>query len=396
MPVEPLFPLGAELLARDEIGLLRARQQVGSSFGGRIVLEGREYINFSSNDYLGASGQESIKAAWQQGITDWGCGSRASPLVTGYTKAHAELEESLADWLGVEAVLLFSTGFAANQAVIKALLSSRHQQWQDKLNHASLQEAGAMSPARLRRFKHNDMTHLAALLCPQSGLVISEGVFSMDGDQAPCQELLALTRDSGNWLMIDDAHGFGVHGAQGRGTLDLQGVAPSDIQIVIGTFGKAFGTAGAFMAGSRQLIDYMVNFARDYVYSTHMPPSQAVASLAALRWVQQADEQRKHLQALVQQFRNGAAALGLRLMPSMTAIQPILIGDSHVAMEVATRLRESGYWVTAIRPPTVPSGSARIRITLTAAHSHEDVCRLLEGFAGIVRQWPEVGCGCDA
>ena len=377
MPVEPLFPLGADLLARDEIGLLRARQQVGSSFGGRIVLEGREYINFSSNDYLGASGQESIKEAWQQGITDWGCGSGASPLVTGYTKAHAELEESLADWLGVEAVLLFSTGFAANQAVIKALLSSRHQQWQDKLNHASLQEAGAMSPARLRRFKHNDMTHLAALLCPQSGLVISEGVFSMDGDQAPCQQLADLAKQSDNWLMLDDAHGIGVLGEQGRGTLSHQGVASDRVHIRMATFGKALGVAGAFVGGSRQLTDYLVNFARDYVYSTHMPPAQAHAISAAVAWVKQADAERAHLQALIRQFKVGIAELGLVAGESSTAIQPLIIGDADKAVSVANKLRECGLWVTAIRPPTVPKGTARLRITLTAAHQPSDISLLL-------------------
>lgn len=386
MPVEPLFPLAADLRIRDEAGLLRIRQPLESCGAGRIRRDGREYINFSSNDYLGAAGVPQIQAAWQQGIADWGCGSGASPLVTGYTKAHAQLEECLAEWLGVEAVLLFSSGFAANQAVIKTLLTKQHQQWQDKLNHASLQEAGALSPARLRRFQHNDMAQLASQLVPHSGLVISEGVFSMDGDQAPCQRLLQLTQESGNWLMIDDAHGFGVHGEQGRGTLTLQGVAHSAVQIVIGTFGKAFGTAGAFMAGSRVLIDYMVNFARDYVYSTHMPPSQAVATLAALRWVQQADAERQHLRALVQQFREGATGLGLRLMPSMTAIQPVLIGDSDVAVAIATRLRELGCWTTAIRPPTVPAGSARIRVTLTAAHSSVDVSRLLDAFAGIIRE----------
>ena len=382
-----LFDLQQALQERADAGLLRSRQRLDASSGCRICIGGREYINFSSNDYLGAASAPEICSAWQQGLKRWGCGSGASPLVTGYTSAHADLEQALAQWLGVEAVLLFSTGFAANQTVIKSLLSQKHQLWQDRLNHASLQEAGAMSPARMRRFQHNDMEHLHTLLAPASGLVVSEGVFSMDGDQSPCARLLEMTHQSGNWLMIDDAHGFGVHGAQGRGTLALQGVEPSKVDIIVGTFGKAFGTAGAVGAGSRLLVDYLVNFARDYVYSTHMPPSQAVATLAALEWIQQADEQREYLQSLIREFRVGIAACGLELMPSATAIQPIIIGDSDQALAFAAALRDAGVWVTAIRPPTVPAGSARLRITLTAAHSRDDVGRLLDSIASVTRRY---------
>ncbi len=373
MPEQMPFQLGAELLARREQGLLRQRQVLQSGQGASLLIDGRRYLNFSSNDYLGAAAQPIIAAAWQQGLEEWGAGSGASPLVTGYTQAHQDLEQALARWLGVEAVLLFSTGFAANQAVLKALLKPSHRQWQDRLNHASLQEAGAMVSARMHRFRHNDMVHLATQLQSAAGLIISEGVFSMDGDQAPCDELLALAEASGNWLMLDDAHGFGVHGRGGRGTLDVQGVVPARVSILVGTFGKAFGTAGAFVAGSRELIDYLLNFARDYVYSTHMPASQAVATLAALHWVSQADAERAHLQQLIAYFRHEAAAAGLTLMPSTSAIQPLLVGDSGKALSWANRLREQGCWVTAIRPPTVPAGMARLRLTLTASHSFADV-----------------------
>lgn len=375
------FMLAEALAERSAQALLRQRQVLGSGQGAHIELAGRRYLNFSSNDYLGAAGRSEIVSAWQQGLARWGAGSGASPLVTGYTLAHQALEEALADWLGVEAVLLFSTGFAANQAVLKALLTAKHQQWQDRLNHASLQEAGALSPARLRRFRHNDLSHLAAQLQPQSGLVISEGVFSMDGDQAPCAELLKLARDSGNWLMLDDAHGFGVHGREGRGTLDHQGRHPAEVDVLVGTFGKAFGTAGAFVAGSRALIDYLINFARDYVYSTHMPAAQAVATLAALQWVRQADAERDHLNQLIRQFRAGVQALGLTLLESATAIQPLVVGESASAVRLANRLRERGCWVTAIRPPTVPDGTARLRLTLTAAHSEQDLNDLLQALA---------------
>ena len=383
------FDLQLALDERAGQGLLRCRQRLGSPQGARILLGEREYLNFSSNDYLGAAAQPEIITAWQAGVARWGAGSGSSPLVTGYTDAHAALEEALAAWLGVEAVLLFSTGFAANQAVLKALLTERHELWQDRLNHASLQEAGALSPARMRRFRHNDMAHLASQLTHQQGLIVSEGVFSMDGDESPCAQLLSQAKHSGNWLMLDDAHGFGVHGSQGRGTLDKQGIAPAQVDILVGTFGKAFGTAGAFVAGSRTLITYLINFARDYVYSTHMPAAQAQATLAALAWVQQADAERLQLQRVIGQFQQGAQALGLALMPSQTAIQPLIVGQSEAAVAMANRLRELGCWVSAIRPPTVPVGSARLRITLTAAHSEVDVERLLAALALCQSQEPE-------
>ena len=375
------FALGDDLQVRQEQGLLRQRRVMQSGQGPRLQIDGRSYLNFSSNDYLGAAARPEIVRSWQQGLDIWGAGSGASPLVTGYTQAHQALEMALAEWLGVEAVVLFSTGFAANQAVLKALLKPSHQQWHDRLNHASLQEAGAMLPAKMHRFRHNDLAHLATQLQPQAGLIISEGVFSMDGDEAPCAELLALAEQSGNWLMLDDAHGFGVHGEGGRGTLAAQGIAHARVSILVGTFGKAFGTAGAFVAGSQELVAYLTNYARDYVYSTHMPAAQAVATRAALRWVQQADAERAHLQQLIRQFRQGASELGLTLLPSKTAIQPLMIGDSVEAIQVAQRLQAQGCWVSAIRPPTVPQGMARLRLTLTAAHSSADIDQLLGALA---------------
>ena len=371
------FDLQTELNERAQQGLLRQRQTLQSGQGRYITLNDRRYLNFSSNDYLGLAAQPFLIKAWQEGLDRWGAGSGASPLVTGYTDAHAKLEQTLAEWLQVESVLLFSTGFGANQAVIKALLQKDHIQYQDRLNHASLQEAGAQSPAKMLRFRHNDMAHLASMLQPRSGLIMSEGVFSMDGDQAPCQQLADLAKQSNNWLMLDDAHGIGVLGEQGRGTLSQQGVAPDSVHIRMATFGKALGVAGAFIGGSRQLIDYLVNFARDYVYSTHMPPAQAHAISAAVTWVKQADAERAHLQTLIQQFKAGIAELGLVAGESSTAIQPLIIGDADKAVAVANKLRERGLWITAIRPPTVPKGTARLRITLTAAHQPSDISLLL-------------------
>jgi 8-amino-7-oxononanoate synthase len=371
------FGLGKALAGREQAALLRRRTVTDGSTGASLVVDGRDYLNFSANDYLGLADHPAIKAAFKEGIDRHGAGAGASPLVTGYSRAHQELEETLAEWLGVEAVLLFNCGFSANQAVLKALLGKEHLLWQDKLNHASLQEMGSQLPCKMKRFGHNDMAALERLLEPNRGLIVSEGVFSMDGDQGPWRELATLAAQSGNWLMIDDAHGLGVLGPQGRGTLAAQGVAPSSVQIQMGTFGKALGVAGAFVGGSRELVDYLVNFARHYVYSTHMPAAQACAVSKSIELVRTADEARVHLQQLIARFRQGAAALGWPLGASYTPIQPLLVGESAAALQLAERLRALGLWVTAIRPPTVPVGTARLRITLSAAHSEQDVDRLL-------------------
>ncbi|MUG28186.1 8-amino-7-oxononanoate synthase [Aeromonas salmonicida] len=378
LAVEGPFALGAALTGREQAALLRRRTATDGSVGGRLQVAGRDYLNFCANDYLGLAVHPAIKAAFKDGIDSYGAGSGASPLVTGYSRAHQQLEETLADWLGVEAVLLFNCGFSANQAVLKALLGREHLLWQDRLNHASLQEMGSQLPCKMKRFGHNDMTALERQLEPNRGLIVSEGVFSMDGDQGPWPELARLAAQSGNWLMIDDAHGLGVLGPQGRGTLAAQGVAPASVHIQMGTFGKALGVAGAFVGGSRELVDYLVNFARHYVYSTHMPAAQACAVSKSIALVRAADESRAHLARLITRFRQGTAALGWQLGASDTPIQPLLVGESSAALQLAARLRDRGVWVSAIRPPTVPEGTARLRITLSAAHSEQDVDRLLE------------------
>mgnify|MGYP000259185219 FL=1 len=372
------FGLGKALAGREQAALLRRRTATDGSVGGRLQVAGRDYLNFCANDYLGLADHPAIKAAFKDGIDSYGAGSGASPLVTGYSRAHQQLEETLADWLGVEAVLLFNCGFSANQAVLKALLGKEHLLWQDRLNHASLQEMGSQLPCKMKRFGHNNMTALERQLEPNRGLIVSEGVFSMDGDQGPWPELARLAAQSGNWLMIDDAHGLGVLGPEGRGTLAAQGVQPASVHIQMGTFGKALGVAGAFVGGSRELVDYLVNFARHYVYSTHMPAAQACAVSKSIALVRCADESRAHLARLITRFRQGTAALGWQLGASDTPIQPLLVGESSAALQLAARLRDRGVWVSAIRPPTVPAGTARLRITLSAAHSEQDVDRLLE------------------
>ncbi|WP_421255306.1 8-amino-7-oxononanoate synthase [Aeromonas sp. 600282] len=372
------FALGAALAEREQVGLLRNRIATDGASGGQLRVAGRDYLNFSANDYLGLAEHGAIKTAFNAGIERYGAGSGASPLVTGYSHAHQQLEETLAEWLGVEAVLLFNCGFSANQAVLRALLGKEHLLWQDKLNHASLQEMGSQLPCKMKRFAHNDMAALERQLEPNRGLIVSEGVFSMDGDQAPWGELAILAARSGNWLMIDDAHGLGVLGPEGRGTLAAQGVNPANVHIQMGTFGKALGVAGAFVGGSRELVEYLVNFARHYVYSTHMPAAQAGAVSKSIELVRAADDARAHLGQLIARFRQGAQALGWQLRASDTPIQPLLVGESSVALQLAERLRDRGVWVSAIRPPTVPVGTARLRITLSAAHREQDVDRLLD------------------
>ncbi|HDZ8927162.1 TPA: 8-amino-7-oxononanoate synthase [Aeromonas dhakensis] len=372
------FGLNAALAERDQAGLLRSRIATDGASGGRLKVGGRDHLNFSANDYLGLADHPAIKSAFQEGVDRYGAGAGASPLVTGYSRAHQQLEETLAEWLGLEAVLLFNCGFSANQAVLKALLGKEHLLWQDKLNHASLQEMGSQLPCKMKRFGHNDMAVLELQLEPSRGLIVSEGVFSMDGDQGPWRELAALAAKSGNWLMIDDAHGLGVLGPQGRGTLAAQGVNPAGVHIQMGTFGKALGVAGAFVGGSRELVAYLVNFARHYVYSTHMPAAQACAVRQSIALVRAADEARAHLGELITRFRQGVQALGWQLGDSNTPIQPLLVGESSAALQLAERLRERGVWAGAIRPPTVPVGTARLRITLSAAHRAEDVDRLLD------------------
>lgn len=371
------MPFNLSLAEREHAGLKRVLPAIDRVDGRCLHAGGRQYLNFAGNDYLGLSRAPELLAATSQAARDYGVGAVASPLVVGHQTIHRQLEHELCDWLGLEAVMLFSSGFSANQAVIKALAGKEHTLWQDKLNHASLQEAGLLSPARMVRFAHNDMAALEKKLQPSAGLIISEGVFSMDGDTAPWPGLVELARQTGNWLMIDDAHGLGVLGSEGRGTLDEQGLAASDVNIFMGTFGKALGVSGAFVGGSRALIDYLHNLGRSYIYSTHLPPPQAAAVLAAVRLVRSANDRREHLRARVAQFREGVAALPLQLLPSATAIQPLVVGEETATLRLAAALKEQGLWTGAIRPPTVPKGSARLRITLSAAHTRADVQRLI-------------------
>lgn len=368
------------LADRRQADALRTRQCVAQGAGRWLVRDGQRYRNFSSNDYLGLSQHPAVVRAWQQGADKYGVGSGGSGHVSGYTLAHQQLEAGLADWLGYPCALLFISGFAANQAVIAALGKKEDRIVADRLSHASLLEAASLSPAELRRFAHNDAPHLAALLAKPIGgeqLVVTEGVFSMDGDSAPLADIALATRQANGWLMVDDAHGIGVCGDEGRGSCHARQVAP-DILIV--TFGKGVGVSGAAVLCSESLADYLTQFARHLIYSTSMPPAQAAAISASLAVIRSEEgAQRRHkLNALIAQFRAGAQAQKLQVTASDSAIQPLIVGENSRALHLAAQLRANGFWVTAIRPPTVPPGTARLRLTLTAAHEPEDITQLLE------------------
>lgn len=371
------------LQQRHEAAAYRCRQ-VNDGANGRWLQTGaQQYLNFSSNDYLGLSQDAAVIAAWQQGAQRYGVGSGGSGHVTGYSLPHAQLEQQLADWLGYPRALLFISGFAANQAVLTALTAADDRILADKLSHASLLEAATHSPAQLRRFAHNQPDSLQKLLnkpCSGQTLVVTEGVFSMDGDSAPLVAIQQHTAAAGGWLLVDDAHGIGVRGAAGRGSCELQGVKP---ELLVVTFGKAFGLSGAAVLCQEPVAEYLLQYARHLIYSTAMPPAQACALQAALLRIQQGDDLRQRLQQRITQFRCGAAALPLQLGASETAIQPLLVGDNQQTVALAEQLRAAGLWVTAIRPPTVPPGGARLRITLSAAHESEDIDRLLEVLHGV-------------
>jgi len=344
-----------------------------------LSVNGRRYLNFSANDYLGLSRDQNVIAAWQQGAERYGVGAGGSGHVTGYGVPQQAFEEQLAQWLGYPRALLFISGFAANQAIIAAMMQKNDFIFADRLAHASLLEAASLSPASLRRFTHNEPKALAKLFASAAAggetLVVTEGVFSMDGDSAPLNELHQLAVLHKGWLMVDDAHGIGVTGEQGRGSCWQQNVRP---ELLIVTFGKAFGLSGAAVLCSEETAEYLLQFARHLIYSTAMPPAQAYALQAALRAVQQGDDLRARLQNNIRLFREGAAASGLAMLPSSTAIQPLLVGEEQATLRLAEKLREKACWVTAIRPPTVPQGTARLRITLSAAHEEQDINQLLE------------------
>jgi 8-amino-7-oxononanoate synthase len=371
--------LGAALDRRSAAGLYRRRLTLQSAQGPVVQVDGRRYLNFCSNDYLGLAAHPRIIDALGRAAAKYGVGSGASHLVCGHSAPHHELEEALADFTGRPRALLFSSGYMANTGILAALLERGDHVFQDRLNHASLLDGGLHSGARFQRFPHSDVAALEGKLtgCDGLKLVVVDGVFSMDGDTAPLAELSAACARHDAWLMVDDAHGFGVMGARGAGSTEAAGLDGSAVPVLMATLGKALGTAGAFVAGSEVLIEAIIQQARTYIYTTALPPAVAAASLVALRLLDEESWRRHHLADLISRFRRGAAQLDLPLMVSTSAIQPLLVGDPGRAVQLSERLRAQGVLIGAIRPPTVPAGTSRLRITLSAAHSESQVDQLL-------------------
>ena len=373
------FELTARLAARRAANLYRQRPLLESPQGPQVVVDGQPLLAFCSNDYLGLANHPQVIEAWQAGASRWGVGGGASHLVIGHSRPHHALEEALAEFTARPRALLFSNGYMANMGAVTALAGQGDTVLEDRLNHASLLDAGLLSGARFSRYLHNDAASLASRLEKAVGhtLVVTDGVFSMDGDVANLPALAREARAKGAWLMVDDAHGFGPLGATGGGIVEHFGLSQHDVPVLVGTLGKAFGTSGAFVAGSEALIESLIQFARPYIYTTSQPPALACATLKSLELLRSEHWRREHLNTLIRQFRAGAQQIGLQLMDSFTPIQPIMIGDSAEAMRLSQQLRERGVLVTAIRPPTVPVGSARLRVTLSAAHTEAQVQLLL-------------------
>lgn len=371
--------LAAELADREAGGLRRSRRLLASPQRAHVVVDGRDYLAFCSNDYLGLAADPRLIAAARAGAELYGVGAGASHLVLGHGTAHHRLEEALAGFVGLPRALLFSTGYMANMGVVSALAGRGDALFADRLNHASLNDAALLSRATFRRYPHNDLAALERLLATTPArrrLVIVDAVFSMDGDIAAVPELLDICARHDAWLLIDDAHGFGVLGAQGRGTAAHFGIV-SERLIYMATLGKAAGVSGAFVAGSEVLVESLLQNARTYIYTTATPPLLAHALLTSLQIVGQEEWRREHLRELVQRLKQGMQGAPWRLLPSDTPIQPLLVGGNAEALALSARLAAQGLLVPAIRPPTVPQGTARLRISLSADHAADDVDRLV-------------------
>ena len=389
MPTTLLADLDAALDARRTAGLYRHRVAIDSPQGSRVTVAGRELMAFASNDYLGLANDPRVTAAARDAAMRWGMGAGASHLICGHFAPHEALEADLAAFVAPcpdARALTFSTGYLANLAILSALAGRSDAIFADRLNHASLNDGAVLARAEFVRYPHGDMAALERRLATSKAprkIIATDAVFSMDGDVAPLPRLLELANTHDAWLVVDDAHGFGVLGG-GRGSLAHFGLASERI-VYMGTLGKAAGVAGAFVAAHASVIETLVQTARPYIYTTAPPPLLAAALRVALAIIRDDGGRRAHLTQLIAQFREGAGDLPWALRDSQTAIQPLMIGDSGAAMDVAEALRERGFWVPAIRPPTVPAGTARLRVSLSAAHATDDVDALVAALHAIAK-----------
>jgi len=376
------------LKERKENHLYRQRRIVESPAGTTTIVNGKELLNFCSNDYLGLANDPRVNQAFIEGIKKYGTGSGAAHLISGHTSAHHELEEALADFTGRSRALLFSTGVMANQGVMSALLNRHDTVFEDKYNHASLLDAATLSRAKLSRYAHLDLEHLDQQLAKvgteNNRLIATDSIFSMDGDHVNLVDLSKIATKHRAWLMVDDAHGFGVLGEHGSGSCSHYHLNETEAPILMATLGKAVGCFGAFVAGSEALIETLIQQAGSYIYTTASPPAMAVATLKSLEIIKEEDWRRERLQELISIFKEEVSGLGLNLMPSDTAIQPILTGTTEMALTWARYLENKGFLVTAIRPPTVPKEGARLRITLSANHTDDQLYQLIDTLAGLV------------
>ena len=364
---------------RLESGLLRELKTVDSAQGVIVKRAGRELINFSSNDYLGLANSDQLKAAAQEGVAKWGVGAAASHLVCGHQSPHELLEQEIAEFVGAEKAIVFSSGYMANLAVPSAFLNRHDLLLQDKLNHASLIDAGMLCRATAKRFRHLDVDHASQLIGQSDEphlMLATDGVFSMNGNMADVQSLAELCNHENRLLLVDDAHGFGVLGENGAGTLEQANLKPSGQTLMIGTLSKSVGSFGAFVAGDSIWIDHLIQHARPYIYTTALPPAIVEATRASLRLISDPTRRQK-LQQNVNLFRELAAAKGVDLLDSQTPIQSVVFGSPTDAVAASEKLEQAGFLVVAIRPPTVPEGTSRLRITLSAAHNAEQVERLV-------------------
>lgn len=382
-PPEPMFDFESELVKKREAGLYRKRRVSASAQGVHSIIDGKSVLSFCGNDYLGLANHPEIKKVFIEAVDRYGVGSGSAHLINGHSQLHHDCEQRLAEFTGRDRALLFSNGYMANLAIASALVGRNDVVFQDKLNHASLIDAAKLSGAKLRRYRHNDIAQLETRLQDNQKhphkLLMTDGVFSMDGDCADLRKISQLCLDYDACCMVDDAHGFGVLGEQGGGLLQALGLSQQQVPVLMATLGKAVGTAGAFVAGSEALIETLIQQARPYIYTTASPPAIAAATLCSLDIIEKEGWRREKLDDLIQYLRLGLSNLDYELMPSSTPIQPIVIGDNNRVLEMSENLLQRGLLVTAIRPPTVPVGSARLRITLSAGHEKADIDTLLKG-----------------
>lgn len=373
--------LSKQLELRKSQSLYRSRKCLESAQRPLQRVDGQDVLSFCSNDYLGLANHPKLKEAAVRAINQFGVGSGASHLVNGHSTLHHTLEEKLAEFTGRDRAVLFSTGYMANLGTIAALVGKGDAVLEDRWNHASLLDGGLQSGARFKRYQHNDVQSLERLLAKTEAnrrLIVTDGVFSMDGDIAPLTEIAALAEQYNACLMVDDAHGFGVLGDKGYGTAEVLGLDQHKLPVLMATLGKGAGSFGAFVAGSNELIETLIQLARPYIYTTALPPAVAATTIASLDVIAEEAWRRDHLKSLIGYFKTEAALANIELMPSDTPIQPIVVGDAQKALDISAALQDQGVMVTAIRPPTVPEGTSRLRVTFSAEHTFEHLDKLLE------------------